>query len=127
MAKDKKTLKIQCLRHWVNEADEGLLVSVNDDYDEIKAQVNSGISKLYKLNDGESWLVTRLETIGSRLELVGLCFEGKNFATWANVIISEARKAGIDCVRFHVKNEAVARLVRFVGAKKRETVYEVKI
>ena len=123
----RSTLKIQHLKCWVNEADEGLLISVNDDYDEIKAQVNNGISRLYKLNDGEAWLVTRIESIGSRLELVGLCFEGKNFATWAKVIISEARKAGIDCVRFHVRNEAVARLVRFSGAKKRETVYEVKI
>ena len=127
MAKKQKALIIEQLKQWVNEADEGLLISVNADYDEIKAQVNSGISKLFKLNHGEAWLVTRLERIGTRLELVGLCFEGKGFAKWSKVIVREAKAAGIDCIRFHVRNEAVARIVRCVGAKKRETIYEVKL
>ncbi|MDX8400898.1 MAG: hypothetical protein R8K20_11735 [Gallionellaceae bacterium] len=123
----QKALKIERLKRWTHEASENLYVSVGDDEQEIKRQVNCGQANLYKLNDGESWLITRAETIGQRSELACLCFEGRNMAKWAAVIKTEAKQAGFDCIRFHVKNNAVARLVRFTGAKKRETVYEVKL
>ncbi|MDQ6970926.1 MAG: hypothetical protein Q9M16_10495 [Mariprofundus sp.] len=123
----QKALNIERLTHWTNEAGESLCFSVGDDEAEIKRQVNAGISRLYRLDDGDAWLVTRLERFGKRVELACLCFEGRNMAKWAKIIKIEAKKAGVDVIRFHVKNDAVARLVRFTGAKKRETVYEVVI
>ena len=117
----EKGLKIERLDGWNNEADQSLIVSVGNDYQLIKDMVNHGSAKLYKLDDGDAWLVARVE--GN--ELVCMCFEGVGMAKWARAIIQEAKKAGLASVRMHTNSRAVARIARSVGATIKETVYEV--
>ena len=101
---------------WCAAAERGLVVSAGDDMDVIAQEVKSGVSELWRFvgNVGRGYLVTRIENMNDRRELVLVLGEGKGFFEAAPIFIALARIEGMS-FRTHVKRRGLVRMWQRLG------------
>lgn len=98
---------------WSGEAEAGLQVSAGADMALIRAEVQSGVSKLWRCEgEGAAWVVTRHEPEVN--ELVMVLGEGSGFHEFAPLFVEQARKHGLT-VRAHVKRRGMVRMWQRYG------------
>ena len=113
----------ELLPKWTPAAAAGLGETLGDDRDKIASQVDVGIAQLWRLNDGESWMVTRVE----QTELVVCCYKGKNAVEVMGLLFAAAKRQRLTSIRFHTQRPALARMVAKFGFDECETVFRAKI
>jgi len=102
---------------------DGLACAVGDDEQEIAEQVNSGIAKAYSFDDDRAFCVLRVD--GN--EFVVVCFEGEGLKDYCQLFIESGKAARCKKLRFHTKRKAIGRMVRGLGVKEKETVFEMEL
>ena len=116
-------MKIERIRQWTGEADEGLCYAVGRDRDEIAAGVNSGGLELFRLWEGAAYMVTR-----TRLGTVTVCcYQGARLVEAAEWLFEHARRLGLRKVRFHTERPALARLLKSFSFEHIEHVFEARV
>lgn len=107
------------------EAFDRLRVAIGG-YDEtFREQVEQGIAYLWRVNDGESYAITRLEKdekAGGPV-LVICCYEGRDVGAFARQMIEAARALGFKGVRAHVSRPGMYRIGKRLGFIEQERVY----
>ncbi|TBR44343.1 hypothetical protein CBF23_003230 [Marinomonas agarivorans] len=116
---------------WPYEVPEKLQKACANDFEEIRNQVQDGISHLYKLESdtADLFVVTRGEELSSgKKELVIVCAAGEGMKEAGRVLIDNAKRLGFDCIRYH-GNEALHRLYSSYGfgGEEVERVYQVAL
>lgn len=115
---------IERLRTWTSEADIGLCYAIGADREELVAGVNRGGLELFRLWDGEAYMVTRVQ----RGTITVCCYQGARLLEAAAWVIARARALGLRRIRYHAKRPAIARLVRRVIAMELlEQVFEAEL
>jgi hypothetical protein len=74
----------------------------------IRGEVLRGISWLWEIDNGASYMVTR----GEPGELVCVAYEGENVRTAAEFILAAAARSGYPSVRFHTQHKALLRMLQ---------------
>lgn len=108
---------------WCAQAAQGLKRALAKDGAFIAEEVRDGISQLWRVNAGESWVVTREEGA----ELVVVCLEGKDMVGITGAIIQNAKKAGFETMRAHTKRRGMMRALKRFNVKQREIVLELDL
>lgn len=108
---------------WCEEAARGLDVAVGSDGDQISYEVKNCISKLWRVDNGRAWVVTREEG----RELVLVCVQGCGVVAVVDAVIKKARKAGFKTMRAHTKRRGLLRMFEPVGAYEKEFVIGLKL
>jgi len=105
------------MEKWSESTLSDLRDSCSDDVDFIRTDVEKGLAHLYHIVDkGVSvWAVTRTEAIKGGTELVVMCVGGKGMRKAGKALIAAGKKNGFISIRYHTKNEAVARLYSMYG------------
>lgn len=115
---------IERIRTWTSEADLGLCYAVALDREELVAGVNRGRLELFRLWDGEAYMVTRVE----RGTVTVCCYQGARLLEAAAWVIARARELGLRRLRYHTKRPAIARLVRkAIAMQLLEHVFEAEL
>lgn len=105
---------------WSDEAENGLRISAGKDMADIRAEVQKGLSMLWKIEgEGEldfvrGWCVTRVEK--DRGEVVFVLGEGKGFHHAAPHFVKAARDAGYK-IRVHVERIGMMRMWKKHGVE----------
>ena len=118
-------MKIIHYPHWVAEAEVGLALTLRDDRATLRDQVNQGIAQLWQVmtDQGESWLITRVELLDDYKELVVCCYQGCDVKTVTPVIYRCAEEQGFDSIRYHTQRKGLNRLVKPLGFTEHEVIY----
>ncbi len=114
-----------------DEAREGLKNALQDDLDIIIKEVESGESQLYQVND-DSWLVTRLEVIDEKPQLVIVAFEGSDYIKVMKYLVERAKELGIASIRGHVFEKRIEEIldqaIEHEGLRfSKEIIYRVEV
>lgn len=88
---------------WSREAEDSLAAALPliDDRFIIACQVLEGIARLWKVDGGKSWMVTRVESPGP--ELVIVAYQGERCREVMAIVHAEATRQGIRNLRFHTQ------------------------
>lgn len=88
---------------WSREAEDNLAAALPliDDRFIIACQVLDGIARLWKIDGGRSWMVTRLENPGP--ELVIVAYQGERCREVMRIVHAEATRQGFRNLRFHTQ------------------------
>lgn len=116
-------MKIERIRQWTQEAEEGLCYALGEDRDIIAASVNAGRLELFRLFEGEAYMVTRVE----RGTVTVCCYQGGRTREAAEWLFEHARRLGLGRVRFHTRRPGLARLLKGKGFEHREHVFEARV
>lgn len=104
-------MRIEKIKPWREECDDGLSLALREDRAEIIAGVNSGALECYRLWGGEAYMVTRTENGVVTM----CCYQGKRLLEAAIWVIAQCQRLGMRQVRFHTAIDAIPRLVRSVA------------
>jgi hypothetical protein len=108
---------------WSAEADAGLAKAMPDAVIRsiVQAEVERGISKLWRCEDGEysAWVVTRLDD--NPPEWVIVAFEGTGMHRFGRHFVQAAKTQRVT-LRAHVTNPVVERLLRPLGLRRSEVI-----
>lgn len=99
---DAKALKHDFERvSWSREALDALAAALPtaDDRHVIACQVLDGICRLWKIDGGKAWMVTRVENPGP--ELVIVAYQGERCREVMGIVHAEATRQSIRNLRFH--------------------------
>lgn len=118
-----RALKFERRAQWCAEADAGLSETFGHDYELIVQGVNAGALELWKLWDGEAWMVTRMEAG----VLTCCCYQGSNVRDAMQHMVDDSKRLGLKAVVFFTKRPGLARLLREFNPTQEETVYRIKI
>jgi hypothetical protein len=116
-------MKIEKLRAWSSECDEGLCYALGSDRDELVAGVNEGRLECYRLWDGEAYMITRTE----RGVVTCCCYQGARLREAAAWVIDRCRQIGITEVRFHTQRPALSRMLKPFHFQPVEQVFATRI
>ncbi|MBX2809760.1 MAG: hypothetical protein KTR20_14135 [Cellvibrionaceae bacterium] len=110
---------------WLERATVGLNETLHDDLPLLKTQVNRGIAQLWEIetDKGTSWMISRVEIINGKRELVICCYQGCDVKTVTRVIYRCAQVQGFDSIRYHTQRQGLNRLVVDLGFTPYETIY----
>jgi hypothetical protein len=108
---------------WSDEAQDALGVSLGDDSDAIRAQVERGEAVLWHSPVARSWLITRLEDH----ELVIVCFAGRGARAMFRSMYQCAQMLGKRAVRFHTSQSWMLDVVQEWKPKALEYVVTVPV
>lgn len=103
---------------WCPEAESGLSDTFGDEKELIATLVQRGIATIWRINGGESWLITRPED----KELVIMCLQGRNAPAIIDHIKRTAKAAGFTSLRAHTQRRGLLRMFKKYGAVQREIV-----
>lgn len=95
---------------WSDAAAGGLARAMKyaDDASCIETEVRADRAELWECDDGESWLITRIEG----RELVIVCYEGKNARLMFKQFHAHATAKGFKSLRFHTQQPWLIELFR---------------
>jgi hypothetical protein len=110
-------------REWDAEAERGLSRTLGDYRDEMVRNIRDGVNELYRINGGQSWLVTRVE--GKALVVV--CVQGSGLKDLAAVLHQAMQAHGLKRALFWTQRPALARMLKRYGFAAKETLFEMKI
>lgn len=109
---------------WSEEAERGLDETFREaGADPVRELIDSGQAELWRINRGESWMVTRLE--GNELNVI--CLQGRDIHPIAEQVIAHARSQGIDSVRFHTLWRGLGRMLERHGFELVDLIYRAKV
>jgi hypothetical protein len=106
---------------WCASAERHLLRAMQDDVELIRQSVEDGISMLWSVNQGESFLITRAEPP----DLVVVCYEGFDALEMSKIMLKSAQMNGYRSIRFHTTSRALLRLLRPLNPEPIEYVMRV--
>jgi hypothetical protein len=108
-------------RAWDAEAERGLSRTLGDYRDEMVRNIRDGVNELYRVNGGQSWLVTRVE--GNALVVV--CVQGSGLKDLAAVLHQAMQAHGLKRALFWTRRPALARMLKRYGFVEKETLFEM--
>lgn len=109
--------------HWGPDAAAGLTIAMGRDEPIIAEEIKQGISQLWRVNGGESWLITREEGT----ELVIVCLQGRNARPIIERVKAKAQAAGFETMRAHTQRRGLQRMFADQGVTVREIVLEMEL
>ena len=113
---------------WSALAEQGLGDTLDSDRDEIKHDVDTGAATLWRINNGESWTVTRVERdFQDHKELVLVCGCGSKMLACIEDLKKQCKITGIRTMRLHSSRPGMGRFLTPVGFSYLESVYVKKI
>jgi hypothetical protein len=116
-----RALKFERREKWCVEADAGLSETFGHDYELIVQGVNAGALELWKLWDGEAWMVTRMEAG----VLTCCCYQGAHVRDAMQHMVDNAKRLGLKAIVFFTKRPGLARLLAEFKPQPEETVYRI--
>ena len=113
---------------WFDGVEEKLSSALLDDLIFIKAEVDSGVANLWRI-ENYGYFVTRLEKFGEHQELVLVAFQGKKALELIEHLKSVCKNQGIQSMRFHTGHpeKLMSRFIKPTGFKRYETVYRLEL
>lgn len=121
---DEKVKAIKCA--WSDEAESALAISMMEDCQVLKRQVQVGVSELWRFKKGldiDLWMIVRREFN----ELVICCVEGVGLMSLVKLIEDSAISSGCTSIRFHTKKKGIVRMMDSVGFGLKEFVYHKEV
>lgn len=116
---------------WTEDTPEKLRGACKGDQETIKAEVQSGLAKLFHIesDSADLWVVLRFEQYAEGDEMVVVCVGGHGMASVGEFLIAEATRQGLKAIRYHCQNQAIQRLYERYGiaGKEVERVYRVAL
>lgn len=106
---------------WSGEVETCLAQSAGDDLKDIARLIVTGQAECWRVNDGETYLVTRI----IQDELVLVCAEGRNLVPVGHYLTAQARRLGLKSIRFHTQRPGLARLLRAFKPVEVERIYRI--
>lgn len=104
-------------REWDAEAEKGLAATFADIPAHIVAQwVDAGECELWNVN-GDSWLITGIETDSQGRLLVAWCYQGKQARIVAAALQRIAKRNGIQRIQFSTYHKGLSRLLSNVAPR----------
>lgn len=97
--------------------------TLGHDRDLIAAAVDNGVCELWKLWNGESWAVTRVE-LGV---LTCCCYQGVDCRSWMNWLMEQGKRMNLKAVQYYSSRPALARIFAEYGFVPLETVYRAEV
>lgn len=94
---------------------------------DIRADVMSGAAAAWRINQGDAWMICRPEVFEDRRELVIMVFQGRGLRTVAPDIITLAKGAGYQSIRFHTQRPGMIRMLAAFGFIEAERVYKAEL
>jgi hypothetical protein len=122
-AKATRPLKFERRAQWCVEADAALSQTYGHDHDLIVQGVNCGALELWKLWDGEAWMVTRMEAG----VLTCCCYQGSHVRDAMQHMVDDAQRLGLKAIVFFTRRPGLARLLSEFKPEPQETVYRISI
>jgi len=116
-------MKIEKIRHWCPELEQGLALTFGDDHDEIVESVNRGWLEAYRMWDGEAYMVTRVE----KGVLTCCCYQGARVVEAMAWMRSRSAALGLTHIMFFTRRPALARLLRKFNFELSDYVYRAKV
>lgn len=116
-------MKFERVKHWTPEAEAGLVDVLGRHRAGVIADVQAGLAELYRIDEGRTWLVTRLE--GD--ELVICCMQGRGARELMPYLLQAAQRADCLSVRFHTERPALKRLLAPYGFELAEYVFRARV
>ena len=107
---------------WCDEAEKALASSMGEHPQQIKNEVEQGISELFYCEEF-GYLVTRLEIRPENTEFVLVAGSGRKLTDIIPVFCEIAKRAGADLVRYHSQDWRVSQLFESIGFREYERVY----
>lgn len=98
-----------------------------NDAADIAADVESGNAEAWRIDDGEAYMVNRIERTATGKELVVMVLQGRGLRRIAPQIIEAARSVGCVTIRFHTTRPGMARMLKPFGFEEAERVYRVGV
>ncbi len=108
---------------WSADAEQGLSLTLQQDLQWMRQEVEKGIAQLWRINQGALWVVTR----GELDELVLCCVQGKGLHDFMPFLINQARKQGFKTMRCHTDRKGLLRALQRYGVRQREVVLELTL
>lgn len=95
---------------WTDDAERCLqrVLPIDADMDFVRREVQTGVSRLFKVDECGSYLITRVEG----KELVGVAYVGSDYRGMALCVYERAILEGFHSVRVHVTQPGIARMLR---------------
>lgn len=113
---------------WSPLAERALRYALGGYEAEFRRQVVAGHARLWSVNNGEAWIITRTEIVaGHAPELVVCCLAGRGLHDIAPAIIEGARLSGCATIRFHTARKGLGRMARRYGFRRIESVYQLDL
>jgi hypothetical protein len=116
-------LKVELIRHWCDEAERGLSETFGHDRGLIVHGVEVGVLELWKLWDGDAWMVTRVEAG----VLTCCCYQGVAVRDAMRAMVGECRRLNLRAIQFFTRRKGLVRLLRDFEPEEQETVYRIAI
>lgn len=113
---------------WSSLAERALRCALGGFEAEFRRQVTAGHARLWCVNAGEAWIITRTEIVaGHAPELVVCAMAGSRLHEIAPAIIEGARLSGCATIRFHTVRRGLARMCQRYGFRHMESVYQLDL
>lgn len=110
---------------WCDEAQRGLSQTFGHDREAIIESVNAGRFELWKIEDGNIWMVTRVD----RGVLTVCCLQGRGLPCLAPILYRIAQRSGMHAIEYWSKRPALARALKRAGFmfRPQETAYRCEV
>ncbi len=119
----QKTLVVEKVRPWNDEAERGLAQTFGHDRDLLIAGVNDGSLELFKLWGGAAWMITRMEAG----VLTCCCYQGAHVRDAMAAMVAESHRLGLKAIQFYTRRPGLARLLAEFHPEPQETVYRIEL
>lgn len=99
------------VRLWCTQAERALANTFDGELEVIRELVDLGRFDLYEIDDGRAWMVTRID--GDVLTIC--CYQGRDLARDAPLVIAAARRRGLGELGFLTRRPALGRMLARFG------------
>lgn len=106
-------MKLERINTWTPEAEAGLEKALGQYPEAIKCGVGAGVMELWRINDGESWMVTELR--GDRLLI--WCYQGARLRELLPALQRVASRNGCRGVRCWTRRPGLVRWALEFGGR----------
>lgn len=112
---------------WSAEAETGLNLTFRGHAEKVRQMVESEAAELWRINAGESWMVTRLEDVGQGMELNVICLQGRDIHPIVDLIFGVARVNECKFVRFHTQFRGLGRMLNRHGFELEDLIFRARV
>lgn len=96
---------------WFDGLELIIAEALGNDTELLRTQVNTGTARLWMINNGESFAITRAE----HDTLVVCCYQGRSYNEAMKLIMRHAQIEGFTFIRGHTYKKGIARMMRRLG------------
>jgi hypothetical protein len=116
-------MKIEKVRPWCAELDQGLSETLRRDRQSLMDGVNGGWLEAYRLWDGQAYMVTRVE----RGTLTCCCYQGSRVVDAMRWMRARALKLGLTDIVFFTQRPALAKLLKEFNFELDDFVFRARV